>query len=458
MPAKAAPFRSRNLRQRLLELPAAKRYVVGYSGGADSTALLVALARQRENLGARIEAIHFNHGLNEDSESWQQHCEAFCLQLGIPITSHTLDLSPGMTDLENRARKLRYQWVEEHIDRETIYLTAHNADDRAETFLLNALRGSGLEGLASIPEIRPLGPGQVARPLLGFSHAALTAYLEQKGFRWIEDPSNQDSGPDRNFIRNEVMPLLESRWPAARQTLARTSGHLRSANEVLRDLLTQQCDFASLDDNKLPLRVLHMLGPAASSYVLREWLRRQDAPAVPEARLEEFLQQLAESTPESQCEMTWAGWALRLYRHELRLLASIDFPECPRRDWSDNSQLDLGPGLGKLVFHGDVPKQGHQWVVGPRQAGSRIQLHAGGPGRKLKKMLSEQPVPPWQRMSIPILYQNGQALAIGDWQLAPEFAEWLAEQGLEYRWQPELAELCDTQASCHEFVRRKQLA
>lgn len=452
MPSKAATFSSRALLKQLRRFPAARRYLIGLSGGADSTALLVAMARQTDSIDASIEAVHFDHGLNSQSTSWQRHCEELCQQLGLPLTCHSLDLSPGSPDLENNARNQRYQWVESQIDQDTIYLTAHNADDRAETLLLNALRGSGLEGMASIPEIRPLGKGQVARPLLGFFHEELARYLETREITWIEDPSNQENHQDRNFIRNEIFPALELRWPATRQSLAHTSEHLRGANNLLRELLTQHYELSLFDQGQLPLGILDNKDDVTATHVVREWLRRNKAPPVPETRLLEFLDQLRASTTQSRCEMSWQGWAVRLFRGDLWLLSATNFPQCPQMRWQGDAQLNLGPGLGTILFGKEKQNLNAKWTIGPRQPGAAVQLHPDGPDRKLKKVISEQGVPPWQRMSVPVLYRNGSVMAIGDWQFAPIFSSWTQKHGLEYRWVPEMTELRDTQARCLELA------
>lgn len=420
--------------------------------------MLLAMARQRQKLDADLGAVHFVHGLHPDSAAWKEHCRALCERLDVPLTTHDLALTPGMPNLESQARDLRYRWVAERIDQDTIYLTAHHQDDRAETLLLNALRGSGLDGMAGIPETRPLGKGLVARPLLGFSREALVEYLRKKDVKWVEDPSNQESHQDRNFIRNKVMPVLESRWPAARQSLARTSRHLQGASQVMKDLLDQDAEPAQHCSFVLPVEVLGRLSGEAPGYVLRAWLRRNGTAPVPESRLSEFLGQLAASTHQSRCEMSWPGWSVRLFRQELWLVAQDECPECPEFEWTGDSDLELGEALGTLELGGEAASTPRQWTVGPRRAGSRMRIHEGGSNRKLKKLMSEQPIPPWQRKSIPILSRGGEIMAIGDWQLAPALAGWLEENNLRYCWRPGSRGLRETRRRCHELSRPRQSA
>ena len=317
--SRAAPFTPKNLLSRLAELPRADQYLVGYSGGADSTALLQALHEAGEDREFIVEAVHFNHGLHPEADAWQSYCEEFCAARNIPLATHKLNLVPDQSNLENTARELRYSWVEQNIGENTAYLTAHHADDRAETFLLNAFRGSGLDGLASIPEVRKLGQGLVLRPLLNVSRASLVTFLEQKNISWIDDPSNLENGPDRNFIRNEVLPLIESRWPASRHTLSRTAGHLQSGNRLLKQLLDESALLSPSVKRCLPVSILDAVEPQDASQYLKHWLDLQGTPQVPESRMTEYLKQLSGRTSESHCELSWTGWNLRLFRDDLIL-------------------------------------------------------------------------------------------------------------------------------------------
>lgn len=447
-----SPLRSHELLERLQSYPRAQRYLVGFSGGADSTALLTALSRCREQVEANIEAVHFDHGLHPDSSKWVRHCERFCEEREIPFSCHRLDLSADVANLESRARTERYRLVEEMIDPDTLYLTAHHAEDRAETLLLHAMRGSGIDGLASIPEIRPLGSGQVARPLLRFSRDDLAAYLQHHGIDWIEDPANQDARMDRNYIRRHVIPVFESRWPAARLNLARSAAHLDLANTVLRKLLRRHIGNLCKDREVLPVEVLFSLGTCAATLVIREWLREKNAPPPPQARLEEFLDQIAKAGTDAQCEIIWGDVTLRLFRDEIHFSPDIASEACPVAKWNGSQTIELGNGLGALRLCGPGTGTAHDWVVGPRQAGDRFRLHAAGPRRKLKKVMQEQPIPPWHRDSIPVLYWSDHPVAVGDWLYAPEFADWLERRRLQYRWSPASRDLVTTRTRCHSFV------
>ncbi len=447
MSAKDQPLTSQRVRESLEQLVSAQRFLVGFSGGADSTALLTALSRQRARLPGVLEAIHFNHGLHDQCQAWQVHCEAYCAELEIPLTTHSLALPAGSGNIEAMAREARYAFVEQRLEPGGVYLTAHNRDDQAETLLLHALRGSGIDGMAGIPAVRRLGQGRVARPLLGESRVAIEHYLRSNQLKWIEDDSNRDTRFDRNFLRHEVIPLLESRWPAAAARLAATATHLGATATALETLLGQHARLDGSPGLSLPLGSLQPLDSMAP-LVIRAWLRRHNVAPPPQARLNELLVQLQGASRDKHCEMRWSNHALRLYGDALYLSDQPDLPACPQRTWHDAPTLDLGEALGVVTLRGDRLDIPAGWSIGPRRAGGAMRTDEAGPNRKLKKLIQEHPIPPWQRNSVPLLYWDDEPAAVGDWLLAPRLRDWLGRQGIEFSWQPEAPELVETRDAC----------
>ncbi|MGR3912923.1 MAG: tRNA lysidine(34) synthetase TilS, partial [Gammaproteobacteria bacterium] len=198
-------------------------FVVAYSGGCDSHVLLHALmhARRRGDVARefQLRAAHFDHGLLPESAEWAARCEAVCREWGIPFQHARREVRKApQQSLEAAARHARYRWFAQCIARGQVLLTAHHADDQAETLLLNALRGGGVHSLAGIRPLRMLSAAKgtrVARPLLAFSRAQLAEYARAHRLRWIDDRSNRALQFDRNHLRHEIIPLLRQRWPGA---------------------------------------------------------------------------------------------------------------------------------------------------------------------------------------------------------------------------------------------------
>ena len=147
---------------------------------------------------------------------WTEHCLRLCGSLGVECVVEAVrvrrDTGKG---LEAAARDARYAAFGRHLAEGESLVLAHHQDDQAETVLLRLLRGSGSDGLAAMRGERRFAGGFLLRPLLGLPRAQLLDYARAHGLAWCEDPSNQDPGADRNFLRLRVMPLLRERWPEA---------------------------------------------------------------------------------------------------------------------------------------------------------------------------------------------------------------------------------------------------
>lgn len=446
-------FGSRPLLTVIEHLPKTPKYWIGFSGGADSTALLLAMHRCRDRLGAPIHAIHFHHGLNPAADSWLDHCRQFCERRAIPFSSSKLQIRPsGGTSIEEESRNRRYQAVSELLSNEETYLTAHHADDQAETLFLNLMRGSGVEGLAAIPELRKLGSGRVARPLLRWHRAELETYLRLHKVEWMEDPSNRDERFDRNFLRNKLFPELETRWPGLVKRLTRSARMARQTSDALAEFIDTHSSHLLSDNHRMPLEPLLQLDKAMQALVLRQWLRRQEIGTLPEVRIREFLSQLAISGKDSQAEVRWGQWQLKLYREAIWLQDVSGLTTCNRLNWTEGMSLELGGYTGRLKLHGRPENLPSGWEVDARRPAAKIRLQAGSPRQTLKEQLRLSGFPPWMRNCIPVLYWDGEAVAIGDWVITERMKSWLEMNKLTYRWHPGDSLLEELRSRCHELA------
>jgi len=430
-------FDSAGLLNSLADLPTPEKYWVGFSGGADSTALLQAMHELRDRLPAPLQALHFHHGLQQEASAWQEHCRAFCAQRDIPFQSERLLIErTGGTSLEEESRNSRYRAVAKVLGKDEMYLTAHQAEDLAETLFLNLMRGSGLEGLAGIPVLRRLELGWVARPLLEYHRADLEGYLRSRGISWLTDPSNADVRFDRNYLRQDLFPRLEQRWPGLSRRLSRTARNARVSAAAMAVFIENQSGDLIRDEMKMPLHKLLELEPEMQTLIMRQWLRRHEVPALPEQRLREFLKQLAEANAESRAEVQWEDWMIKHYQLDLWLHRRKPFLACPETAWTAGRELPLGPESGRLLLLGGRADPPPGWRVRGRQPGDRIRPRPRGPSQKIKHFFQSASIPPWLRSGIPVLEWDGDPVALGDWVIAPRLQDWLLDHGLEYYWEP----------------------
>lgn len=225
--------------------PPPSRFVVGYSGGVDSTVLLHAL----HALGAPLQALHVNHQIQEHANDWELHCRTQCERMGVPFTALRVNVEPGDLGLEGQARVVRYRamfnWMKSQS--QTVLLCAHHLDDQLETVLLQLLRGSGLRGVGGMRPIGPVGVDRhlhpeilLGRPLLNCSKASLLDYAQQHQLAHIEDPSNNDTNLRRNWVRHELLPSLEEHFPQSPKALLQLADHFQ-AHYSNEDSHTEAC-------------------------------------------------------------------------------------------------------------------------------------------------------------------------------------------------------------------------
>jgi tRNA(Ile)-lysidine synthase len=214
-------------------LKAGLRLAVGVSGGADSVALLRALAARRGELGLVLHVAHLHHGLRgAEADGDLEFCRALAVKLGLPLHEARVDTNaearahaesgkPGES-IEEAARRLRYAFFRKLMASGEVdaMATAHTLDDQAETVLGKFLRGAWTEGLSGIYPQVVFAEGRIVRPLLGATRAEVEAYLRSLGQDWREDSTNQDAAYTRNRIRHELLPLLQGWNPRLREHLA----------------------------------------------------------------------------------------------------------------------------------------------------------------------------------------------------------------------------------------------
>lgn len=373
--------------------------------------LLHACVRLRESLGLPLQVVHIDHGLHPNARAWAQHCRSTCAGLGLPLVVKPLRLRlrAGLSE-EAQARDARYHAFAELLGSGEAIATAHHLDDQAETLLLALLRGSGVHGLAAMPESAMLGQGLLLRPLLRVDRAGLFAYAQRHGLSWVDDPGNQRLDLDRNRIRHQVLPLLRERWPAVSRTIARSAGHCAEAALTIDCWADQElAALAGRCSGSLSVSALISAGPRASRQLLRRWIGRRGFRPPSAARLERVLTEVLPARADAQPLVAWDGCEVRRYRDDLFALAPL--PEPPRGDlvWSQGETLDLPGGLGRLRLQAAPPGPLRVRFMQPGLSCSAL----GRPRRPLAKLFQEAGVPSWLRPLVPrVLDTEGRLLLV----------------------------------------------
>lgn len=411
--------------------PPAPCYWVAYSGGLDSHVLLHLCACLRQTADLNFHAVHVHHGLQAQADAWSEHCAAVCRDLDMPYLGLRVDARarPGESQ-EEAARRARYAIIGQQLSPGDIVLAAQHRDDQAETLLLQLLRGAGLAGLAAMPEIAPLGPGFLLRPLLGHARGELRGYALARRLRWIEDPSNLDSAYDRNFLRNDIIPRLERRWPGLKKSLARTAGHCAEAQTLLGDLAADLCRSAlNPDGQTLSAAKLSAFKPPDQRLVLREWMRGRGFRMPSQAVIGRILQEVLPARQDKAPLVKWREGEVRRYRDGLHLLPPLPaFDARAVLGWDGLAPLELaGNGLLKAASDQEMGINAGLWVQGCitvryRQGGERCRLPGRAGTHDIKKLFQEKGIAPWWRERAPLVFIDGQLAAVGEWWVCEPFA------------------------------------
>lgn len=419
-------------------LQRAGRVCVALSGGADSVALLHALAELRASVPQlELSALHVHHGLSANADVWADFCAARCRDLAIPMALAQVAVDRSSREgIEGAARRARYAAFA-RVDTDWLALAQHR-DDQAETLLLNLLRGSGVGGLAAMPEERPLAGGgaSLVRPFLSVSRTVIVDWLQGRGLSWIEDESNEDVRLRRNFLRQEVLPLMARSFPEPGSGLARAAAHL-GETQLLAAEIAQEDAQAAVVDGALCLAALARLSLARRANLMRHWLQARGA-RMPDARhLAEILRQLATSAADRAPAFRVDGLHLQASRGRLHCIPAAAAEES-LRVWRDEPALDW-PG-GQVRFAATTGRGLSQQAL----AGTRLELRVrrGGevlqpdprrPRRSLKKLLQEAGLPLWQRATLPLLWSDDRLVWVAGIgcdaavQAAPGEAGWLPD-------------------------------
>lgn len=399
--------------------------LLAISGGRDSVVLMHAAAAL---VAERATVVHVDHGLHPRSAHWASEVSQQAESLGLACVTLSVDARPSEGEgPEAAARNARYAALASVMRAGACLVTAHHRRDQAETVLLQLLRGAGPDGLAAMPADTAFAGGRHLRPLLDIADGALAAYAARHEVRWEEDPSNASDDANRNFLRHQVMPRLQQRWPGAEAALARSAA--LCAESARRDRLLATEDLGeALIAAALPLSALVGLAEDRQRNALRAWLALRGVRPPPRNRLLSFMDAVANGAPDRHPRMAWGEHELARFRGALHLLPRLQLPAAGHSwDWDGRAALELGDSFGRLRLEPDGVGLDPAVLDGPlrvalRGGGERIHPVGQGQRRALKSLLREAGCPPWLRQRLPLLFRGDELLAAGPWWIAAEHA------------------------------------
>lgn len=389
------------------------RIYVGYSGGLDSTVLLSLVAKCPE-LHAKITAIHVHHGLSPVADHWLEHCGAYCQHLQVAYAGIRVHIEPG-SNLEERARSARYQVFEDFLEDQDVLLLAHHQNDQTETVLLNLLRGAGLDGLCAMPEQRPCGKGILLRPLLHFPRQVLCDYARRFDLHWVEDEMNTANEWSRVYLRQEIIPLLQVKWPNLVGNIASCAQHCQQARQGLNAWIA--VDAPDLTQDYLDITPDLIAERVRCAHILRAWLKHHLQRPPSQSCMAEILNNVMFASQDAMPCVKIEQYGVRRYQDRLYLLTmdvtqpkNVVWENFPHPiAWCDDWFVVATPD----PLHGIAIPTQSRIELKVREGGESLHWH--GQTQSLKKLFQIWKIPPWQRLRLPLVYVSGELLCVPDY-------------------------------------------
>ncbi len=403
-------------------------YLVALSGGLDST---VALHIFKNSPGTSVRAVHIHHGLSRNADQWAKQCETLCASWQVPCIIHKVTVNRTFQEgLEAAARKARYEALANFLTADEVLITGHHQNDQAETFLLQAFRGSGPRGLSAMPRLKPFAKGWHWRPLLDQSREAIEDYARENHLTWIQDESNDTLHFDRNFIRHKILPQLTKRWPQSVRTLARNAETqaelMHYLDNAVNDLLPKiPSAVARLSVHPLykkntmdifPLSLLENLEIALQHWCLRKWLRDRTQQNISKESLQRIIHEVILAASDKQPQYKIGNYWLRRYADALWLvpypfqppLAAFKIIPGQSYTLSNGASVSLSPTLAAFFPPETI------FTVRFREGGELFHAKGETHQKPLKQLFQEWRIPPWERDKIPLIYAGSQLIAVGE--------------------------------------------
>jgi len=374
--------------------------ICAVSGGADSMALLWGMYLLREQLGITLKAAHFNHGLRgAESDGDAEFVSQFCDSYDIPLYLENGQVTAGEKGLEAAAREARYSFF---ATLEGKIITAHTADDNAETILMHLVRGTGLKGLGGISPVR----GNVLRPMLDITRREVEAFLEEYAISCVEDSTNAEDDFLRNRIRHHVMPLLLQENPSLSQDLTAMAQTLRQDEEYLSNVTPDTVNVSEL----------RSLEPALQSRAVSRFLEGLGVREPSRANINSVISLLYAQSPSARVSLPGGVVVERNY-DLLRAATGAEAPEpvflsCPGTVQFGNMLIHCRFGkMDRPQYDRFVVAPVGQMVVRSRQTGDEMRLMGGT--KSLKKLFADRKVPAAERCFVPVIADDQGVLAVG---------------------------------------------
>ncbi len=413
--------------------------LLGFSGGLDSCVLLHLLANIQTQLHFKLKAIHVHHGLNPSADDWLNFCKEKCKFLDIEFYDVKVKINEKRSlGIEGEARELRYGAIKKK--QKGVVALGHHQNDQAETLMLQLLRGSGLKGLAGMPEFDE--KRKFWRPMLDMKKEQLEKYASENNIKYIEDESNEDINFDRNFIRKKVLPLIESRYPASIETISRSATNISEGHQINELLaLDDSKNIMSDDGSYLLIESLNKLPNLRAINLIRWWLSFNNLLMPSKKNVEELFRQVRLIKKDTSLNVKISDdRAIRAFGDKIFIVSMTNKSSSYHFKWAGQEEIEL-PNKSKLHFVKtkkgglSLTKLGEKSLyIKNRSGGEKLKPYPDQPSRSLKHLFQKAEIPHWERDQFPLVYANEQLVAVPNLGVQFEYRSNDGEDGYQIKW------------------------
>jgi tRNA(Ile)-lysidine synthase len=358
----------------------------------------------------------------------------------VPLDVHYIKLPQKKSlGIEGEARQLRYEKLLQ--SKTDLVVLAHHEDDQAETFLLQLIRGAGVKGLSSMAHFDDIR--KLWRPLLNTSRSDIESYAKKHQLKWIEDESNQNTDFDRNFIRSKVLPILKNRFSHIIKVISRSSAHLAEAQNLLDDLAKLDLKNSLKSSNykhKLQVKTLEKLSNSRAKNILRYWLEINNQLMPSKDLLDELLRQVLTAKKDATIKIQLSkNFEIRRYKDEIYIFKkNLKAQKNYEIIWKGEPEILL-PNSARLIFK-KVKGRGinlkfldhkKKLKIRNRQGGEFFKPDSKRPTKKIKQLLQESDLPPWERDFLPLFFVGDDLAFVPNFGVDMKFQTKANELGLE---------------------------
>jgi len=401
-----------------LEKKSYDEFLIAYSGGCDSTALLYFAKQIAKKNKINIRAIHVNHNLNKESQKWENHCKEFCKEINVELYIENINiiLKPG-DSIEEKAREERYSSIYSQMGKKTLMMTAHHGDDQAETFLYQLFRGSGAKGLSSMPRIKKIKKGFHLRPFLAFNKKTLEDFLESKTLSYIEDQSNNNTDFSRNFIRKEILPDIKKKWPSCASTISRSAKNISESYKLNEDLaMIDIQNFLINNICKLNISV-RSLDEYRCNNVIRYWISKNNYRMPSSEQIHSIYSNVLNAGNDKAPFFLCSEYEIRRHNNYIEIMQPLKKHDSSNiYKWKSSENLIIS-NLCLNLSWSDLEKRfdrkiTHDVEVRFRKKGENLKFYNSK--KSLKDYMREINMPPWKRERTPLIYIDKELRIIWD--------------------------------------------